>query len=160
MAVDPARSAQMALIRARDTKPELRVRKALHAAGLRYRLYDRSLPGAPDLVFPGRRVAVFVHGCFWHQHPACTAARMPKSRLEFWQAKLSANVVRDIVKRAELEALGWRVMVIWECETRRPDALSALAERIKSYPVSDAPATRPRIRQSTPRPAIARNKSR
>lgn len=79
--VDPARSAQMALVRGRDTKPEIRVRKALHAAGLRYRLHDKKLPGSPDLVFPGRRIALFVHGCFWHRHPGCVAARLPKSRL-------------------------------------------------------------------------------
>ena len=78
--VDPARSAQMALIRGRDTKPELRVRKALLAAGLRYRLHERRLPGVPDLIFPTRRLTLFVHGCFWHQHPGCAAARMPKSR--------------------------------------------------------------------------------
>ncbi len=81
--VDPARSAQMALMRSRDTKPEMRVRKVLHASGLRYRLHDRRLPGAPDLVFPGRRLVLFVHGCFWHQHPGCAGARMPKSRLDF-----------------------------------------------------------------------------
>ncbi len=136
MAVDPARSAQMALIRARDTKPELRVRKALHAAGLRYRLHDRRLPGVPDLVFPTRRLALFVHGCFWHQHPGCTAARMPKSRLDFWQPKLDGNVARDAVKQSELQARGWRVRVIWECETRSPEALAALIAEIKSLPQS------------------------
>jgi DNA mismatch endonuclease (patch repair protein) len=130
--VDPARSAQMALIRSRDTKPEVRVRRALHAAGLRYRLNDRRLPGAPDLVFPGRRVALFVHGCFWHQHPGCRAARMPKSRLVFWTTKLMGNVERDRRRQAELEALGWTVMVIWECETRKPEKLASLAARVRA----------------------------
>ena len=133
-AVDPARSAQMALIRSRDTKPEMRVRKALHAAGLRYRLHDRGLPGAPDLVFPGRRLALFVHGCFWHQHPGCAAARMPKSRLEFWQPKLAGNIERDARVLSNLEFLGWTVMIIWECETRKPNTLAMLAERIRAVP--------------------------
>lgn len=136
--VDPARSAQMALIRGRDTTPELRVRKALHAAGLRYVLHDRRLPGTPDLVFPSRRVALFVHGCFWHQHPGCKAARMPKSHLRFWKTKLDGNVTRDRRQRAELERMGWTVMVIWECETRDQAIIDSIAMRIlassKTFP--------------------------
>lgn len=131
MAVDPARSAQMALIRSRDTRPEMRVRKALHASGLRYRLHDRRLPGIPDLVFPSRRVALFVHGCFWHQHPSCSAARMPKSRLDFWGPKLAGNVARDARQLIELATAGWTALVIWECETRDPQCLAALAASIK-----------------------------
>ncbi len=134
MTVDPVRSAQMALVRGRDTKPEIRVRKALHAAGLRYLLQERRLPGVPDLVFPQRRLALFVHGCFWHQHPGCAAARIPKSRLDFWRQKLSGNVERDARKRAELEAMGWVTKVIWECETRSADALAALAAEIQAVP--------------------------
>jgi DNA mismatch endonuclease, patch repair protein len=129
--VDPARSAQMALVRSRDTKPELRVRRALHKCGLRYRLHYSRLPGKPDLVFPGRKVVVFVHGCFWHQHPGCAAARTPKSRLEFWTAKFTSNVVRDCKQRALLESLGWKVFVIWECESRDPNLLEELAKKIK-----------------------------
>lgn len=121
----------MALVRSRDTKPEMRVRKALHAAGLRYRLHDRRLPGSPDLVFPSRRVALFVHGCFWHRHEGCAAARLPKSRLEFWGPKLAGNVLRDQRQREALEADGWTVLVMWECETRDPNALRALAKRIR-----------------------------
>jgi DNA mismatch endonuclease (patch repair protein) len=128
---DPARSAQMALVRSRDTKVEMRVRKFLHATGLRYRLHDRRLPGAPDLVFSSRRTLVFVHGCFWHRHPGCAAARMPKSREEFWRAKLEGNVLRDARQQVELEKLGWVVLVIWECETRNSHLLSALADRIR-----------------------------
>lgn len=131
--VDPARSAQMALIRSRDTKPELRVRKALHAVGLRYRLHVRKLPGSPDLVFPSRHIAVFVHGCFWHQHPGCKAARMPKSRLDFWQPKLDGNVARDRRNHRALRKLGWEVIIIWECQTRRASMLAKLATRIKSH---------------------------
>jgi len=134
VATDPARSAQMALVRGRDTKPEIRVRKALHAVGLRYRLHERRLPGVPDLVFPSRQLVLFVHGCFWHQHPGCSAARMPKSRLDFWQPKLTGNVERDARKQAELEAMGWEVRVIWECETRSPSALAALVTAIKAVP--------------------------
>lgn len=132
--VDPARSAQMARVRARDTKPEMRVRKALHAAGLRYRLHDRRLPGTPDLVFPSRRIALFVHGCFWHRHPGCAAARLPKSRTEFWGPKLAGNVERDKRNRAALEAAHWKVMEIWECETRDRAALAHLANVIKTTP--------------------------
>jgi DNA mismatch endonuclease, patch repair protein len=131
--VDRARSAQMALIRDRDTKPEMRVRRALHAAGLRYRLHAKGLPGKPDLVLPSRRIAVFVHGCFWHQHPdpSCRLARMPKSRLEFWRPKLQGNRVRDEKQRRELEALGWRVVEVWECQTDA-SSLAALANTLKA----------------------------
>lgn len=133
--VDPARSAQMALVRGRDTKPEMRVRKALHAAGLRYRLHDRRLPGVPDLTFPSRRIALFVHGCFWHRHPGCPAARLPKSRLDFWEPKLAGNAERDKRTRATLEAAGWKVIVIWECETRDQRILADLAEAVRSHPM-------------------------
>ena len=116
--VDPARSAQMALVRARDTKPEMSVRRALHTAGLRYRLHAKDLPGKPDVVFRTRRLVVFIHGCFWHQHPDkhCRLARMPKSRVDFWEPKLKANRDRDIRTKSELETLGWTVLEIWECE--------------------------------------------
>lgn len=130
--VDPARSAQMARVRGRDTKPEMRVRKELHAAGLRYRLHDRRLPGVPDLVFPSRRIALFVHGCFWHRHPGCAAARMPTSRLEFWGPKLAGNFERDKRNRAALKAAGWEVKVILECETRDPEIVARLANAIKT----------------------------
>ena len=136
--VDPARSAQMALVRSRDTKPETRVRKALHAAGLRYRLHDRRLPGSPDLVFASRRLVVFVHGCFWHQHAGCAACRMPKTRQDFWRAKLEGNVTRDARQVTELEAQGWRVLVVWECETRDATALNALARLIAELPTRPA----------------------
>lgn len=117
------RSERMARVRGRDTKPELAVRNRLHALGYRYRLHDRKLPGSPDLVFAGRRKALFVHGCFWHMHEGCTLARMPKSRLEFWRPKLEGNRARDAVKLEQLRALGWDVMVVWECELRDLDAL-------------------------------------
>lgn len=134
--VSPARSAQMALVRNRDTKPEMRVRKALHAAGLRYRLHDKRLPGKPDIVFPSRRVAVFVHGCFWHRHASsnCKLARLPKSRLDFWLPKLQGNFDRDKIKQAALRAIGWQVLVIWECEVAADKNVAALVNRIKATP--------------------------
>lgn len=124
--VDPERSRQMALIRSVDTKPEMKVRRALHSMGYRYRLHRRDLPGTPDLVFPGRKAVVFVHGCFWHRHPDpdCKLARLPKSRQEFWIPKLTRNAERDAEAIAALELAGWRVLVIWECQTRDMDDVS------------------------------------
>lgn len=126
------RSLTMRAVRSRDTGPEMIVRRFLHAAGLRFRLYDRRLPGVPDLVFPGRRIALFVHGCFWHQHPSCPAASRPRSRTDYWSQKLDGNVARDERQRLALEAAGWKVLAIWECETRSHAALDALADRIRS----------------------------
>ena len=106
----------MSGIRGANTQPELRVRRHLHAAGLRYRLHMRGLPGRPDLVLPRFRTAVFVHGCFWHQHPGCRFATRPGTNAEFWKAKFATNRERDQRKEAELRALGWRVEVVWECD--------------------------------------------
>ncbi len=109
------RSEVMSRVRGKDTKPELRVRSYLHAAGLRYVLHDKRLPGKPDLSFPSRRVAVFVHGCFWHGHEGCKRATLPATRPEFWQAKIDGNKERDRRDRETLEALGWQVRVLWQC---------------------------------------------
>lgn len=117
------RSERMSRIRGSDTKPELLVRKALHALGYRYRLHDKKLPGKPDLSFPGRRKVIFVHGCFWHMHEGCLLARMPKSRLDFWRPKLEGNRARDAGKLEQLRVLGWDVMVVWECELSDMDLL-------------------------------------
>lgn len=125
-----ARSAQMRLIRAEDTKPELRVRKHLHALGLRFRLHARGLPGRPDIVFSSRRLVIFVHGCFWHRHKNCSKARLPRSRLDYWLPKLERNVSRDREHVRELKKLGWRVMTIWECQTSRPWKLESLGRAI------------------------------
>jgi DNA mismatch endonuclease (patch repair protein) len=123
-AVDPRRSELMSRIRSGDTKPELAVRKLLHALGLRFRLHRRDLPGKPDIVLPRFRTVIFVHGCFWHQHPGCKLASDPKSRREYWIPKLAGNVRRDTLAQAALRASGWRVEVIWECESRKPAMLA------------------------------------
>lgn len=111
------RSALMSRIRGKDTQPELAVRRLAHSMGYRFRLHRRDLPGRPDLVFPRLRKVVFVHGCFWHQHPGCRYAYQPKSRVEFWKAKFAANVKRDQLVLAALNDLGWDALVVWECET-------------------------------------------
>lgn len=115
----------MAKVHGKHTKPELAVRKTAHALGYRFRLHHKDLPGRPDLVFPGRRAVVFVHGCFWHRHEGCRIASTPKSNKAFWQAKFARNVERDRAAVGELEAAGWRVLTIWECETRDKEGLAA-----------------------------------
>ncbi|WP_227834099.1 very short patch repair endonuclease [Nocardia macrotermitis] len=127
------RSHTMRSVRSQDTGPEMAVRRYLHAAGLRYRLHDRSLPGKPDIVFPSRRVIVFVHGCFWHQHLGCPASARPASNTEYWTRKLDRNIERDIRNRSELEAHGWSVFTVWECQIRHEDTLSQLVDCISSH---------------------------
>ena len=105
-------------IRDKNTGPELIVRRYLHAQGFRYRLYGTDMPGRPDIVLPRYRTAIFVHGCFWHRHEGCRFAYHPKSRVEFWRAKLGANAARDWRVGQELQALGWHVIVVWECDIR------------------------------------------
>jgi len=107
----------MQAVGTKNTGPEWIVRRMLHSAGYRYRLHARGLPGKPDLVFPKRRAAVFVHGCFWHSH-GCHKGRPPKSKLEYWGPKLEGNRLRDERQRQQLEALGWRVATVWQCETK------------------------------------------
>jgi len=133
LTVSPERSAQMALVKARDTKPEMRVRKAAHAMGLRYRLNLRSLPGSPDLVFPGRRAVLFVHGCFWHRHKNCKATRTPKSRTPFWEQKFAENIARDRRTHLALRKAGWKVFIIWECETLQVHKVITILEQILSW---------------------------
>ncbi|MEM5449096.1 very short patch repair endonuclease [Paraburkholderia guartelaensis] len=124
------RSARMALVRAKDTKPELLVRRLVHGMGYRYRLHRRDLPGTPDLVFPGRSKVIFIHGCFWHRHARCALARLPKSRGDFWLPKLTANAKRDARNMRALRQLGWSVLTIWECQLS--DA-AKLADRIRRF---------------------------
>ena len=112
----------MQRVQSRDTTPEKMLRSSLHRAGYRYRLHARSLPGKPDIVFPGRRKAIFVHGCFWHSHH-CSRGSRPKSNESFWTKKLDTNKRRDAHNRRRLTALGWRSLVLWECEVRANKAL-------------------------------------
>lgn len=110
----PTRSRMMSGIRGRDTKPEMVIRKGLHARGYRYRLHSRSLPGRPDLVFPSRRAAIFVNGCFWHGHD-CPLFKWPSTRAEWWRAKIEGNRARDAEVQAQLAEMGWRQLRVWEC---------------------------------------------
>ena len=123
------RSAVMRAVKSRDTQPELKVRRAAHALGLRFRLGRTDLPGKPDLVFPGRRIALFVHGCFWHGHGCPRGARVPQANRAYWTAKIARNVVRDRTTLAALRNLGWKPAVIWECETKDAKTLSRLIIR-------------------------------
>ena len=129
------RSRTMRAVKSRDTAPELMVRSFLHAAGLRYRLHDRHLPGCPDLVLAARRTVVFVHGCFWHQHVGCERASRPRSNTNYWNAKLDRNVARDARQQRELENAGWKVEVIWECETRDPESLARHLAEIRHHTI-------------------------
>jgi DNA mismatch endonuclease (patch repair protein) len=125
------RSRIMASVPARNTSPELVVRSYLHRHGLRFRVNDRRLPGVPDIVLPRFRTVVWVHGCFWHRHSHCRKATMPKSNVAFWRAKFRSNVTRDKRSRAQLTRIGWRVLVIWQCETKDAEALARLDQRIR-----------------------------
>ena len=130
------RSERMSRIRGSDTQPELALRRALHAKGLRYRLHVRQLPGSPDLVFPKYGAVVFVHGCFWHQHPKCKVGRMPKSNEAFWAKKFQANMARDQRTLRELRHLGWRVAVAWECQVSNQTSTNRTATRVQKFVVS------------------------
>ena len=133
------RRRMMAGIQARDTKPEILVRKALHSQGYRFRLHRKDLPGKPDIVLPRFRAVILVHGCFWHMHMGCKLARIPSTRTEFWSAKLHVNAMRDQTSHSRLLALGWRVLTIWECYLRStsPQVLQAdLARWISGREIS------------------------
>ena len=119
------RSAVMAKVRGKDTTPEKTVRSLLHRLGFRFRLHRRDLPGKPDIVMPGRRTVVFVHGCFWHQHRNCPSADRPASHRAYWNKKLDRNVMRDAVNRGALTRLGWKVIVVWECRIKDTGKLTA-----------------------------------
>ncbi|WP_051303635.1 very short patch repair endonuclease [Comamonas composti] len=120
------RSQMMSGIKGKNSQPELLVRRLLFAAGYRFRLHRRDLPGTPDIVMPAHKVAVFVHGCFWHLHHGCRYAKIPATRPDFWQAKLEANVDRDRRATEKLRASGWRVLVVWECATRDVETVAGL----------------------------------
>ena len=127
------RSRMMSGIRGKNTKPEILVRKALSSQGYHYRLHRKDLPGVPDIAMPGRKIAIFVHGCFWHMHLGCQLAKMPSTRPEFWQAKLGRNAERDSEAIAALLALGWRVLIVWECSTKSLVLQAALPEKLRVW---------------------------
>jgi DNA mismatch endonuclease, patch repair protein len=114
------RSRTMRAVKSRDTNPELTIRRLLHSKGYRYRLHRADLPGSPDIVFPSRRKVIFVHGCFWHSHSCPRGARIPTNNREYWKQKIARNMARDAKVLATLEENGWRSLVVWECELRKP----------------------------------------
>lgn len=120
----------MRAVRSKDTKPEFVVRRLAHALGYRFRLHRRDLPGRPDLVFPGRKAVVLVHGCFWHVHDCAKGQKRPATNRAFWDTKLDGNKTRDMRDEAALQKAGWRILVVWECELRDRDAL---ADRLRSF---------------------------
>ena len=124
------RSWNMSRIGGKNTKPELMVRSLLHHMGLRFRIHRKDLPGKPDIVLPKYRTVIFVHGCFWHRHRGCRYTTTPSTRVDFWQKKFDDNVERDKQKTDELRQLGWRVLIVWECETRDPEKLM---KRLRKY---------------------------
>jgi len=123
----------MSGIRAKDTKPEMTVRRMLFAAGLRFRLHRKDLPGTPDIVLPGRKVAIFVNGCFWHQHEHCRLAKLPATNREFWRHKLERNMERDQESVSALLEAGWRVLTVWECAVRDDRSRETLPERLLAW---------------------------
>jgi DNA mismatch endonuclease, patch repair protein len=127
-----ARSENMRRIKSKNSAPELRVRRIVHGLGYRYRLHEHNLPGRPDLIFPGRKRIIFVHGCFWHSHDRCNLAHTPRSRQDYWHLKLERNKQRDQAHQRALKALGWKTLIIWECETKDADA-GALTERLQNF---------------------------
>ena len=133
------RSRMMAGIKGKNSQPELLVRRLLFASGYRFRLHRRDLPGTPDIAMPGRKIAIFVHGCFWHLHQGCRFAKMPATRPDFWKAKLEANVVRDRRAFETLKALGWRVLCVWECAMRDAEIAAGLQVAMISWIESGEP---------------------
>jgi DNA mismatch endonuclease (patch repair protein) len=123
----------MAGIKGKNTKPEMLVRKALFAAGYRFRLHRKDLSGSPDIVLPGRKVAIFVHGCFWHAHQRCRLAKLPTTRPDFWREKLGRNAARDAAAVNALRLQGWRVLVIWECFLRQQRELPEIAAAVSDW---------------------------
>jgi DNA mismatch endonuclease (patch repair protein) len=122
----------MQAVKSKNTSPEMRVRRLLHSRGYRFRLHKKNLPGCPDLVFPSRRKVIFVHGCFWHGHACARGARVPKSNTEYWVTKVARNRVRDASTKKQLEALGWKELVLWECELRNESEFLQRAIRFLS----------------------------
>ena len=127
------RSRMMSGIKGKNTQPEILVRRLLFASGYRFRLHRRDLPGTPDIVMPGRKIAIFVHGCFWHFHRGCRFAKMPTTRADFWTTKLESNAQRDQCSISKLQGMDWRVLCVWECATRNTDTAAGLQEKMKRW---------------------------
>ena len=119
--VSEQRSRNMSAIKSKNTKPEIKVRKLLHAMGYRFRLHRKDLPGSPDIVLPKYKTVIFVHGCFWHRHKNCKYASNPKTRQEFWEAKFRENINRDKLNQENLSSKGWKIIIVWECEIKDKD---------------------------------------
>lgn len=125
------RSAIMRAVKSKDTTPEMKVRRALHKAGYRFRLHRADLPGKPDIVLPSRCAVIFVHGCFWHQHPGCHHADRPSSNNPYWNKKLNRNIERDKAHTSALKEQGWKVLTLWECDIRKGDVLEIVNKFLK-----------------------------
>ncbi|WP_081344578.1 very short patch repair endonuclease [Janthinobacterium lividum] len=134
------RSRMMSGIKGKNSQPEMLVRRMLFAAGFRFRLHRRDLPGTPDIVMPSRKIAIFVHGCFWHAHKECKYFKIPATRPDFWVEKLQANVDRDQRAFDALTAMGWRVLCVWECATRDRETVKTLSDRITAWINQDTPS--------------------
>lgn len=131
------RSAMMAGIKGKNTRPEVAIRKALHAKGFRYKLHEKDLPGKPDLVLPKYKTVVFVHGCFWHRHH-CHLFKWPSTRRDFWEEKINGNAVRDEIQKQQLLAMGWKIVIVWECALKGkqkinlPELISSIVQTIEN----------------------------
>jgi DNA mismatch endonuclease (patch repair protein) len=142
---DPVkRSAVMRRVKGRDTKPEMIVRRALTRLGARYRLHRKDLPGSPDVAMPGRRLAIFVHGCFWHGHDCARGARVPKQNRDYWLAKVARNRARDAANLLALQAMGWRAEMLWECELKDTEALDRRLQAMLGHAERTAQARDPK----------------
>lgn len=136
------RSVNMSRVRAANTIPELNVRRIAHRLGLRFRLHRKDLPGTPDLVLPRHGLVVLVHGCFWHRHDGCHRSTLPKSRTDFWRTKFAKTVERDARQQKDLKRLGWRILVIWECDTKQPEKVEELLREAVGQACPNAPEQR------------------
>lgn len=137
LVVDPRRSALMARVRRKGTSPELALREILSRQGVRYRTNVKGLPGSPDIVALAGKCAIYVHGCFWHRHARCSACTSPKRNAAFWNEKFEQNVRRDARKVRELRRLGFRVLIVWECQLKRPSKLERLKKRMERFFAAD-----------------------
>ncbi|MGZ8910679.1 MAG: very short patch repair endonuclease [Methylococcaceae bacterium] len=127
------RSWMMARIRSQNTAPEIKLRKLIFSMGFRYRLHYKGLPGRPDIIFPGKKKVIFMHGCFWHGHPNCRASKLPQTRKDFWESKIHTNKERDKRNIMELEKLNWKVLVVWQCELKNLSNIQEIIRLFLSY---------------------------